>query len=406
MKNTFMLAVIFLASMVMGQWPTQFYEVPNPDPEDRNLYSIFCFNMDECHVVGDYGRYMRWDGDEWTVEQHPGNYIGSLTKITFVNDEVGFIAGGSILKTTNGGDTWSLYVTTQVVTDIVFWDENNGIAVGGQGYEHFMLITDDGGQNWIERELPEQVPKLYSVVYVDQTTVLAGGAFKTVIRSADNGQTWSIVNQFAEWPIAGDIRMASEEIGYISITGDPYLLKTIDGGQTWFDIPAPHINGVNGIEVVSETELYSFMENTIYLSENGGQNWLTFSTGIQTSIDEIYPLADHMCWTIGPSGAIYWATEMPLSNDTTVLPMEISLVNYPNPFNPTTTINYTLNYATAVKLIIYDLRGKLITTLINDWQTPGNYSVQWSANDLSNGLYLSYLVTDNQVTTNKMTLLK
>jgi len=206
--------------------------------------------------------------------------------------------------------------------------------------------------------------------------------------------------------------MINCQIGYVAVSNA--ILKTIDGGLSWFEIPSPLSQGAKGIEVISETEVYSFIGTEIYLSEDSGQTWETISTGINTTINDIYPLGNNVCWAIGnpwfgPEGSssgIYWSNQMPLSNDTSTLPVEISLNNYPNPFNPLTTISYTLTQATAVKLTIYDLNGKQIITLLNDWQAPGTHYVQWSTNDLSNGVYLSRLVTDDQIITGKMTLLK
>ena len=66
--------------------------------------------------------------------------------------------------------------------------------------------------------------------------------------------------------------------------------------------------------------------------------------------------------------------------------------NYPNPFNPTTTIKYQLptkvkSETANVKLIIYDILGREIATLVNQKQNPGNYEITWDAGNLSSGVY-------------------
>lgn len=85
--------------------------------------------------------------------------------------------------------------------------------------------------------------------------------------------------------------------------------------------------------------------------------------------------------------------------------------NYPNPFNPTTTIEYNLNTSDNVKLEIFDIKGERIKTLVNGFQTPGNYSVQWdgtnnSGSKLSSGVYFYTIQTGRNVSTKKMILLK
>jgi flagellar hook assembly protein FlgD len=51
--------------------------------------------------------------------------------------------------------------------------------------------------------------------------------------------------------------------------------------------------------------------------------------------------------------------------------------NYPNPFNPSTTIRYHLQQATHVELSIYNIQGQHIQTLVRSYQTGGDYSIQW-----------------------------
>lgn len=80
--------------------------------------------------------------------------------------------------------------------------------------------------------------------------------------------------------------------------------------------------------------------------------------------------------------------------------------NYPNPFNPTTTINYALPEASHVKLIVYDVLGKTIATLENNVQAAGNYTVNFDASHLNNGVYIYVLETENFRCAKKLTLLK
>ncbi|TFH02277.1 MAG: T9SS type A sorting domain-containing protein [Calditrichales bacterium] len=87
------------------------------------------------------------------------------------------------------------------------------------------------------------------------------------------------------------------------------------------------------------------------------------------------------------------------------------MYNYPNPFNPTTTIAYHLPAFAYVELKIYDMLGKEINTLINEKQAAGNKSVRWDGKDnsgktVSSGAYIYRLQIGDQVQTRKMMLLK
>ena len=80
--------------------------------------------------------------------------------------------------------------------------------------------------------------------------------------------------------------------------------------------------------------------------------------------------------------------------------------NYPNPFNPSTTIQYRVPNSCHVTLMIYDLLGKKVTTLVNDTQTPGEYTALWNAQDQANGIYLIRMTAGDYIETKKLILQK
>lgn len=94
------------------------------------------------------------------------------------------------------------------------------------------------------------------------------------------------------------------------------------------------------------------------------------------------------------------------------LPSEFELSqNYPNPFNPITTIKYSLpvigtENVQSVQLIVYDILGKKVVTLVNEQKASGNYKVEFNASNLSSGLYFYTLKTEKFVETKKMLLMK
>ena len=80
--------------------------------------------------------------------------------------------------------------------------------------------------------------------------------------------------------------------------------------------------------------------------------------------------------------------------------------NFPNPFNPSTQINYDIPIDGMVKLAVYDIMGREIEQLVNSFHTPGRYSVIFNAENLSSGLYFYKLETTGFTDTKKMTLVK
>ena len=80
--------------------------------------------------------------------------------------------------------------------------------------------------------------------------------------------------------------------------------------------------------------------------------------------------------------------------------------NFPNPFNPSTKIKFDIPNSTLVKLTVYNILGKEVKTLVNDNMSAGSYSVEFTADNLSSGIYLYRIETSEFVGTKKMLLLK
>ncbi len=82
------------------------------------------------------------------------------------------------------------------------------------------------------------------------------------------------------------------------------------------------------------------------------------------------------------------------------------LSNYPNPFNPSTTINYGLNFDSNIDIAVYSIDGKLVETLVSEYKNTGFHSLVWDAQNYANGMYLVKLNTPYESELIKITLLK
>jgi len=80
--------------------------------------------------------------------------------------------------------------------------------------------------------------------------------------------------------------------------------------------------------------------------------------------------------------------------------------NYPNPFNPETKISYQIGSSEQVKLTVYDVLGREITTLVNEFQNAGNYSYNFDASNLAGGVYIYQLSTPSYQNSKKLILLQ
>ncbi len=89
------------------------------------------------------------------------------------------------------------------------------------------------------------------------------------------------------------------------------------------------------------------------------------------------------------------------------LPTKIALeANYPNPFNPVTNIEYSLTDTEQISIKVYDLTGRLVSTLLDSVMPAGSYRVTFDAQDLASGIYVYRLESTSATITRKMVLLK
>ena len=96
-----------------------------------------------------------------------------------------------------------------------------------------------------------------------------------------------------------------------------------------------------------------------------------------------------------------------ISHNGNEVPRVYSLAqNYPNPFNPTTNISFGLPKAGLVKLVVYDILGRVVSTLVNEHRQAGTYSVSFDAANLSSGVYFYKIESGDFTSIKKMVLVK
>jgi hypothetical protein len=287
-----------------------------------------------------------------------GNFYDVGLSIAIDKNEDAYITGwteSSDYPTTNGAYQATLRgIQNAIVTKL----NSTGSAliystiIGGSGYQGGeSIVLDAGGNAYIAGEAIS--PSGYPVT---------SGAFQAAM---------------------GDTNAADAFVTKLNPSGSALIYSTFIGGNSWDVGFSIAINANEDIYLTGSTESsnYPVTSGVLQTVLNGTKN--AFLTKLNLSTAEF----------VRPN------------NPTAPDKFEL-MQNFPNPFNPSTTINYSVPKTSLVKIKVYDILGKEITTLVNEEKSAGNYSVQFIGGNLSSGIYFYRMQAGNFVGTQKLILLK
>lgn len=193
---------------------------------------------DELVAVGERGHVIvsRDDGETWTqAEVVPTR--ATLTTVTHFGKRLW--AGGhdaTIITSGDGGKTWTLEFSDperqQAVMDILFTDENHGVAIGSYS---LYLVTDDGGKNWEEATIDEEGGyHLNAMIRLDDGRRLIAGEAGYSYLSLDDGETWEPIDLPYHGSMWGALNLESGCVLFYGLRG--HALQSCDEGDTWVEL--------------------------------------------------------------------------------------------------------------------------------------------------------------------------
>jgi hypothetical protein len=97
--------------------------------------------------------------------------------------------------------------------------------------------------------------------------------------------------------------------------------------------------------------------------------------------------------------------EFRINNEEEILSLSVSKA-YPNPFNPTTNLEYSIMNSGLVKITVFDVTGRQVDVIENSYKDVGDYNVIWSARNYTSGIYYIQILSGNEIKTQKVVLLK
>lgn len=343
-----------------------------------------------CFVDADHG-WMLWEGNSASVwrtadggnswTQHyigSGNWIGG---IFFINSDRGWAFGsnGTLRVTQNGGQTWTNQSSgvSDYIQTLFFIDEDEGWLAGGYGSGNgFIKHTVNGGGNW-QGQTPAAADHFQDMHFIDNQRGWMLGFGGSIHATTNGGADWSIISTLYH-DYTDEIFMLNESTGWIAINNSFSSAPGDDG------------------------------RGFIYLTEDGGLTW-DLEWSALWPMHGMYDISlqpQGNLWACGAHGTLLTAEITENVIEPATANQFVLSSSYPNPFNPATTIPYSLATVTQVDLVVFDMLGRPIATLVNEVQRAGEYQVTFDATGLSSGIYYYRLTAGDQSQTGKMLLVR
>jgi hypothetical protein len=363
-----------------------------------------------------------------------------------------------IFKSTNSGNSWDTILFNGVTNFLSIACDSSNCVYAANG-SNGLLKSTNCGLNFAT--IPSSTfggKNVQTVACGKNGYVYVGCITGGIYRSTDNGQTFqvNVISTLTIVTITID-RFNSNIIYAGASSGTPPnygFYRSTDGGSTFSD----NLNPLNIWGIVQKTNgnLYTITTSTGYnfdKSTNEGLNWTTVSnlTGAMRGLcldasQNFYASGNGGVWKSTNDGAIFVNFNLTYSANQVIsyqnkvfvavsgtsnggvwiytdslvgikhinnsIPNIFTLYqNYLNPFNPATKIKFDVpsnvkSERSNVSLIIFDILGGVVVTLVDQQLKPGTYEVEWNASNYPSGIYFYKIKADDFSETKKMILLK
>jgi len=428
------------------------------ETEDGNFYVVgysgINFSTGRMYVL----RINNFGDTLWTRKYNAGHYAYSVVP---TNDNGCVMTGYGldslfIMKIDfNGNVVWQKkYPNGGICYDIQSVSDGGYIACGNNIFDAYFIKVDSiGNLEWEKSFSVSNQMGFYSCIEAIDGGYIAGG----YVRDPDTTKIELMkldINGILKWEKRVKISGSYSALTSIRIVGNHYLLFGISSRiffakfningiqETVYLFPdenegpesLPAADMINDNKFVFTSQIYPPTGNIMFV-----RNWISDSTG-KILYEKFYPTEGYMSLnTILPlqnrdilfagiyklipgsnddqtfivkSDSTLYSKPVSIFNTSDKIPETFYLFqNYPNPFNPTTKISYSIPVSGNISIRIYDLTGKEVRTLVNEFKSTGCYDVEFDGSGIASGVYfykLDVIGKDGNdfVMTKRMVLLK
>lgn len=338
-------------------------------------------------------------GLSWHAISGPAG--GSYHDMCWLNQQTGFMCTDNILyKTLNGSTTWTMVkdFANETPEGVYFTSPSVGFAITsiyGPPGGSYIYKTTDGGVTWIKTNSFPNIPTLQDIEFTGADTGYVVGYFGNVIRTYDNGVTWTSANiPTCETIFAASFLNSTQGFvaGYSSGSGVE-VAGSVNAGQNWsnFQTGGTMNYALRGLHFITAATGYACGDNGRLISTaDGGGTWTIENSGVTTTLNATLFIPSNIGFAIGHGGVIL-RTQLPVGfSDGEFQSAHINI--YPNPAHGFFVIGGEGEYEVS----IYDAQGKLELGLKCKDKTAID------AGSLSPGAYVVKILSGSKVAVSKL----
>lgn len=344
------------------------------------------------------------NGNSWTAINNGLSTLnvaslGAIDSTLFAGTYNGLFISGDY------GQTWS-YCNR-------FTSEVGAIAVNGND----ILVTEplngvclsrDKGKSWTYLGLKDMLP---DPIVVMDSLIITGSSFnKGIFKSNDYGKTWQSIGRTDgySYSVITSIVWSGKNLIESESNG---VFVTQDTGKTWKQTwPMDNSSSYAYSLASRDSIVLSGTYDGVFISTDYGMTWRKINIGLGNRVNALGFIGDLIFAGESENGIfrrsiINAVTNVKKDNSYTIKEFNLKQ-NYPNPFNPVTMISYSIPESRNVKLVVYDMLGKEVSTLVNGVQEAGTHSVQFNGSHIPSGIYIYRIQAGRYSESRKMMILK
>lgn len=299
-------AGLLALGLIVNSSAQDVWSFQNPKPTILNLSAMHfpVSNSTTGWAVGVNGTILKTGngGVSWTAYSgiDPSvNIDGVWFNSLFTGWAVG--TGGTIFKTTNNGTAWTGQTSgvTHDLKGVHFLNGNNGWVVGNNGAHSVVLSTTNGGTNWSSQTVSST--RFTGVRMVDDFTGYIVGQAGILYKTVDAGISWFPLTSGTSVDLRG-LSFVTPDLGWV-VGNSGTILKTTDGGTTWAPQTSGTARNLTSVQFASSTKGWASGDSSqVYKTTDGGTTWVQKQNG-GPSLRALQAVGDTV-WSVGYTGKV------------------------------------------------------------------------------------------------------